>query len=179
VHESARAYFDWLFGGTDAARRLLGRWLRRPSSEVALERVTLLEREAVVGAYIALSGADLVACRKADVFALLAETERASRVALAERLRAVRSLFAPVGVDEWYLSKLSVAPEEQRRGLGDRLVEAYLRSGEGAAFKRYRLDVDADNAPAIKLYESHGFRVIHDATSDAAGMRYLGMAMEA
>jgi ribosomal protein S18 acetylase RimI-like enzyme len=180
VHESAQAYFDWLLGGAEAARHVLQRWLQRTSSEVSLERVTLLvEREAVVGGYIALSGADLVVCRKADSLALLTEAERSSRTALAERLRAVRSLFAPVGTGEWYLSKIGVVPNERRRGLGRRLVEAYLRSGEELACERFRLDVNADNLPAIKLYESLGFRVVHDATSTESGLRYFGMEREA
>jgi ribosomal protein S18 acetylase RimI-like enzyme len=109
----------------------------------------------------------------------LGETERGARTALLDRLGAVRSVFAPVASDQWYLSKLAVAPNARGRGLGRRLVEAYLRSGEDAAFRRYRVDVEAANAPAIRLYESHGFRVVHDASSDRAGIRYLGMTMEA
>ena len=180
VHESAQAYFDWLFGGSDAARTHLERWLCRPSSEVALARVTvLLEREAVVGAYIALSGNDLLSCRKADSLALLAETEREGRAALLDRLGAVGSVFGTVASDQWYLSKLAVVPQARGRRLGGRLMEAYLQSGENAGFRRYRLDVDAANLAAIRLYESHGFRIVDDASSERSGIRYLGMTMEA
>jgi ribosomal protein S18 acetylase RimI-like enzyme len=180
VHEAAQTYFDWLFGGPNDALAHLDRWLRRPSSEVALERVILLlERDLVQGAYVALSGADLAACRKADGRALLTNTPRDGRPALLRRLGAVRSLFAPVAADEWYLSKLAIAPAARGRGLGGRLVEAYLDQGAAAGFTRYRLDVEADNAGAVKLYAAHGFRVMHEASSDSAKMRYLGMTMEA
>jgi ribosomal protein S18 acetylase RimI-like enzyme len=180
LYESARAYLDWLFGGRDAALRVLARWLMRPSSEIALRRVTVLrEGETPVGTFVALAGAELAACRKADAFGLLSEADGPARGALLERLRAVGDLFAPVGVDDWYLSKLGVVAAERRRGLGRHLLEAYVDCGKRAGCSRYRLDVDAGNTAAINLYESYGFSVLHDATSTPAGIRYLGMAMEA
>ena len=177
VYESAASYFDWLFGGRDAALAQLVRWLGRPSSEVAARRATVLvDAGAVVGAYIALSGDDVAAGRRADTFALFDGRDGAERSALLGRLAAVRSLFAPVTSDEWYLSKLGVAPAARRQGVGRRLVSAYLRAGADAGFTRFRLDVDEANEPAIALYASHGFRVVGDATSEAAGIRYLAMA---
>jgi ribosomal protein S18 acetylase RimI-like enzyme len=180
VHAAAPAYFDWVFGGRAEALARLERWLARPSSEVALDRVTLLlEDDAVHGASVALAGAELAACRSADGRALLAETPSAGRGALLGRLAAVRSLFAPVAAEEWYLSKVAVAPGRRGRGIGRRLVESYLERGTAAGFSRFRLDVEAGNSVAIGLYESLGFRVTHDTSSDSAKMRYLGMTMEA
>lgn len=59
--------------------------------------------------------------------------------------------------DEAELLTLAVAPEHQRRGVGQRLLadfdtEARLR-GAGTAF----LEVAADNAPAIGLYGRNGW----------------------
>lgn len=180
VYESASAYFDWLFGGPDAAQAQLLRWLGRASSEVAMQRATLLvEDGSLSGAYIALSGRDLVKCRKADTFALFDGLDSHERSALLDRLGAVRSLFAPVASDEWYLSKLAVAPAARRRGVGGRLLSAYLRAGTDAAFTRFRLDVDASNEPAIALYTSHGFRIVHDVSSGTARIRYVAMTFEA
>jgi ribosomal protein S18 acetylase RimI-like enzyme len=202
VHAAAQAYFDLLFGGGDAARTQLAAWLARPSSEVALERTTLLLRdETVAGLFVALPGAALGGCRRADTHALLVAAGREGRQALLRRLETLRSLFAPVADDEWYLSKLAVAPALRGRGLGGRLLQAYLRAGEEAGFPRCRLDVEAGNAAAIGLYEAHGFRIVPDPAARAAppvsdtaprsvrdvsetcqrqgaGLRYLAMALE-
>ena len=43
------------------------------------------------------------------------------------------------------------------RGLGTRLINATLEAAFGAGFVRVELDVHADNARAISLYESVGF----------------------
>jgi len=180
VHDAGRPYFDWLFGGPEAARGRLAGWSARASSEVALDRVTvLLDDGEPAGLFVALPGAELAACRKADAVALLRETESSERPAFVERLAAVRSLFAPVEEREWYLSKLAVAPARRGRGLGGRLADAYLAAGAEQGFTRFRLDVDAGNAAALGLYESRGFRVAHDRSSETAGLRYLGLVREA
>jgi ribosomal protein S18 acetylase RimI-like enzyme len=179
VHDAGRPYFDWLFGGPEAARRRLAGWSARASSEVALERVTVLfEDGEPAGLFVALPGAELAACRKADAVALLQETESSERRAVMERLAAVRSLFAPVAEGEWYLSKLAVLPARRGRGLGGRLADAYLAAGAEQGFTRYRLDVDAGNTAALGLYESRNFRIAHDRSSEAAGLRYLGLVRE-
>ena len=179
VHDAGRPYFDWLFGGPEAARRRLAGWSARASSEVALERVTVLfEDGEPAGLFVALPGAELAACRKADAVALLQETESSARRAVMERLAAVRSLFAPVAEAEWYLSKLAVLPARRGRGLGGRLADAYLAAGAEQGFTRYRLDVDAGNTAALGLYESRNFRIAHDRSSEAAGLRYLGLVRE-
>ncbi len=179
VHAAARGYFDWLFGGADAAAAALARWLLRPSSELSVRRATVIVRDGGVdGAMIALSGADLVSCRKADSLALLTEVEGQARLALRDRLAAAGELFAPIEGDQWYLSKLAVRPGARRGGLGARLLHTYLEAGEQAGFRRFRVDVEAANDPAIALYGSRGFRVVHDAASEAAGLQYLGLAME-
>jgi RimJ/RimL family protein N-acetyltransferase len=43
------------------------------------------------------------------------------------------------------------------RGLGTRLINATLEAAFGAGFVRVELDVHADNARAISLYERVGF----------------------
>lgn len=53
---------------------------------------------------------------------------------------------------------LAVHPEHHRRGIGDRLIRALVESAERwYGFLRIELGVQADNAPAIALYEKHGF----------------------
>lgn len=58
------------------------------------------------------------------------------------------------------LYSLAVAPGSAGHGLGSRLLTA----AEAAALERgaesLRLEVRTDNAPAIRLYERHGYRLI-------------------
>lgn len=59
--------------------------------------------------------------------------------------------------DEAFVQTLAVAPTAQRTGLGSRLLAELL--GE-AARRRQRvvsLEVRADNTPAQRLYDRHGF----------------------
>jgi ribosomal-protein-alanine N-acetyltransferase len=59
--------------------------------------------------------------------------------------------------DEAWVQTMAVAPEQQGRGLGSRLLAALL---EEAARRRQRvvsLEVRAGNATAQRLYERHGF----------------------
>jgi ribosomal-protein-alanine N-acetyltransferase len=55
------------------------------------------------------------------------------------------------------LLTLAVAPEARRRGLGQRLVSRFLYQARLRGADRAFLEVAADNAAAIALYESAGF----------------------
>ena len=52
---------------------------------------------------------------------------------------------------------IAVAPAAQGRGLGGTLLEALVEAARGAGATSLLLEVRADNAPAIALYERHGF----------------------
>ena len=52
---------------------------------------------------------------------------------------------------------MGVVPACRGRGLGLRLIQAVLDEARGAGFVRIELDVHADNARAIALYERIGF----------------------
>ena len=125
--------------------------------------------------YLALSGEELGPCRRADGLALLAETghDADARAKLAAHLEAANGLFPPVAADEFYLSKIGVTPSYRGRGFGRTLTGRFLDEGAGLGFSRFRLDVSADNAPAVHVYESLGFRV--DVETERAGMRYFSM----
>jgi ribosomal protein S18 acetylase RimI-like enzyme len=176
VHEAGNPYFDWFFGGAEQAAATLAAWVNRPSSEVWLERIALalLGGEAV-GMYVALPGQELHHCRQEDTLALLKTVghDAAARAALHDRIEVSKDLFAPVGAVEFYLSKMGVVPAHRGKGLGRVLANAFLAAGHAAGFSRFRLDVSADNEPAVRLYASCGFRV--ESESEAAGLRYLAM----
>lgn len=180
VHEAGNPYFDWFFGGPEQTAATLGAWMRRPSSELWLERVALaLLGDEAVGMYVALPGRELQHCRQEDTLALLKTVghDPAARAALHERIEVSKDLFAPVGPDEFYLSKMGVLPAHRGKGLGRALTNAFLAAGRAAGFARFRLDVSADNEPAVRLYASSGFRV--ESGSEAAGLRYLAMRRDA
>jgi ribosomal protein S18 acetylase RimI-like enzyme len=175
VREAGNPYCDWFYGGEKPARAALARSLERPSSELFGERVTVLAGASrVAGIFVALSGAELEVCRKADTLAALVEAGE-ERPAFRKRIAAVRRLFLPVHEESWYLSRIAVAPRRRGRGIGRALLAECLRRGRSRGFRRFELDVAAGNEPAIRLYESFGFRV--EATRRAAGMRYQRMVL--
>jgi ribosomal protein S18 acetylase RimI-like enzyme len=179
VHEAGNPYFDWVFGGPDQARRTLGDWMQRNSSEVSLTRVVLLlEAEAPLGGFISMGGGELLLCRKADTLAVLNEPDKTRKAELSSRLEATRGLFPLVGADQYYLSKVGIAAYARGQGLGRVLTEAYLERGRSAGFTRFRLDVCSENQPALRLYTSLGFRVVSESVSDEAKLRYLALVKE-
>ena len=62
-------------------------------------------------------------------------------------------------LDEGNLDNIAVAPEYRRRGVADALLGALTGFGRGR-LSVLMLEVRASNAPAIALYEKHGFRPV-------------------
>ena len=67
-----------------------------------------------------------------------------------------------LGDDEVVIARLFVAPPAFRHGVGTALVRHAL---EVAGARRVRVGTGADNAPAIALYERHGFRRVGEPSS--------------
>ena len=61
-------------------------------------------------------------------------------------------------VDEGYISNVAVAPEYRRRGIADALIAALTARCEALSLAFVTLEVRRGNAPAVALYEKHGFR---------------------
>lgn len=59
-------------------------------------------------------------------------------------------------LDEGYIDNVAVDPAWRRQGIADALIGAFVRFGE-ANLAFLTLEVRASNAPAIALYEKHGF----------------------
>ena len=179
IHEAGNPYFDYFFGSPVRARRMLVEWMHRPTSEVSINRGTFLyDGEQVVGGFLAMDGAQLRRCRKADALAAFSQAEGKDREVLLARMAVVRTLFEPVPDDAFYLSKLGVVQERREAGLGRQLVQAYLEAGEAAGFQRFRLDVAEENPVATRLYEHFGFQVQERTSAAEAHMAYLAMALE-
>ena len=60
-------------------------------------------------------------------------------------------------LDEGSIDNVAVAPEYRRRGIADALVVDAVRRAKEAELAFVTLEVRASNAPAIRLYEKHGF----------------------
>jgi ribosomal-protein-alanine N-acetyltransferase len=60
--------------------------------------------------------------------------------------------------DEGFVQTIAVARQAQGTGLGARLLQALLDEAARRRQARVLLEVRADNAPAIALYERFGFR---------------------
>ncbi len=76
---------------------------------------------------------------------------------LAQPRVAVGFIIGQVAADQAEILTVGVAPELQRRGLGQLLVNGLIRAARRAEAKRLFLDVAADNAAAIGLYQRMGF----------------------
>jgi ribosomal-protein-alanine N-acetyltransferase len=59
--------------------------------------------------------------------------------------------------DEAEILTLATTPDHRRQGVARALVEAALAAARGAGAQAMFLEVAADNAPAIGLYEGAGF----------------------
>lgn len=62
-------------------------------------------------------------------------------------------------LDEGNLDNIAVAPEARRNGIADALLSALTAFGR-EHLARLMLEVRASNAPAIALYEKHGFAAV-------------------
>jgi len=56
-----------------------------------------------------------------------------------------------------YITNVSVLREWTGRGIAARLLRRCIEHARGTGMRRIRLEVESDNAPAIKLYARSGF----------------------
>lgn len=177
VLEAGNPYFDALFGSPEVARQSIDSWLRRPTSEVAVWRTFfLMFDDAFVGGFIAMNGGDLKKARRGDSLALMRSVSGEFREQLMQRLENLAGLFPSVGEDEFYLSKVGLAPEFRGKGLGRMLVQRYIEEGARRGHAKFRLDVCAGNEAAIGCYLSSGFVISEQSASRDGAMQYLSMA---
>lgn len=76
-------------------------------------------------------------------------------LAVGEDGEALGYLLGCVIAPEGEVYRIATLPEHRRRGVGDALLSAFLGETEECF-----LEVRASNAPAIALYERHGFALI-------------------
>jgi ribosomal protein S18 acetylase RimI-like enzyme len=169
-------YLDWFFAETPIVERVES-WMRRPTSELAIGRATVLDRGGeVVGGFIAMDGETLRRCRLADALASISGADPMRSTAARDRIGAAGGLFPTVGPEDLYLSKLGVVRAHRGTGLGRSLMEGFLARGRDQGYERFRLEVSATNATAIHLYRSFGFDVVGEGVVPGTDLNYLWMA---
>ncbi len=176
LYEASNPYWEWLWGSASTAMARFQDWQRRPNSELSSTQIVCLkEADRDLGCYLALTGPDLHDRRKADLHALLNCLRRDPSASMIMRLRQARELFPNVAENEFYLSRIGVAPLARGRGVGRNLLELFLEDGRKRGFKHFRLDVSAENNHAIQLYRGAGFAVSSESSIPETPISYCSM----
>ena len=86
--------------------------------------------------------------------------DRGGRIFLAEQAGAAVGCCAllAMGPGEFEVAKMAVTESCQGAGVGRRLLEKVLAESRASGAKRLYLETNRNLAPAIRLYESVGFR---------------------
>lgn len=102
--------------------------------------------------------------------------------AVIERARMAATSLAHLENDDWYLSRIAVAPEYRGTGLGRELLRRFIAAAAGVQARRCVLEVDTDNDAAIRLYRSAGFLVTGQAgvqhPDTGCTLSYLHMSLD-
>ena len=75
-------------------------------------------------------------------------------------LSVVAFALARIVVDECELLSLGVSPDRQRQGIGAALLDAAMARAVALRVRHFFLEVGEFNAPARRLYESRGLKVV-------------------
>ncbi|TCT11970.1 ribosomal-protein-alanine N-acetyltransferase [Tepidamorphus gemmatus] len=94
----------------------------------------------------------------ADAWQSLLADPAVTGFGVGESWRLAGALLLRSVLDEAEILMLCVAPEARRRGLGRALVAAALETAARNGARRVYLEVAVDNAAALSLYGSIGFR---------------------
>jgi ribosomal protein S18 acetylase RimI-like enzyme len=179
VYLANKPYLDWLFGGEEVSKGVLTIWMRTEVSEVSLRNIFLYFRDGEpYGGIVCLTGEDLVRARKADAISLMRVVPVDQRSGVLERLKACSHLFDYPATDEYYLAKMGVIAKSRGTGIGKKIFGLSLEAGEALGFRKFRGDVHVDNAAAIKVYQSAGFKVGERRESIAAGLAYVPVTLD-
>jgi ribosomal protein S18 acetylase RimI-like enzyme len=182
VYEASNPFADWYFGDPGVAAELIAEWGERPDSEYYLGRALLLEDDesgAAAGCLIGMSGAELARSRRADFAAFCREIGSGPEAdaIIDEVVAASQVLFPSVPDDAFYISRVVVDPRRRGQGLGRQLVQGTIWQRRAEGFRRFRLDVSADNGAAIRAYQAIGMQVVRTSHCEAADLTYHAMEL--
>jgi ribosomal protein S18 acetylase RimI-like enzyme len=94
-----------------------------------------------------------------------------------QRSALARTTLAALVEGDVYLSRIAVAPDAQRRGVGQALLDWFLAEAQARGARRAVLEVAAESDTARRLYERAGFAVSAEhAVEDPTSGRRLDYA---
>jgi ribosomal protein S18 acetylase RimI-like enzyme len=179
IIDAEQPFAGWRYGSNEIVRVITEERIKRRTSEIWLGRVSLtMVNGDPFGGFVALTAAGLQRCFAADAMALLGREPTERRPLQAIELREEFSSWPPVAQNTYYLSHLGINPEFRGRGLGRYIVASFLEQGRAESFKRFQLNVFAENEPAVRLYTSVGFVVEREFLAGGGQFRYFCMVFE-
>ncbi len=145
-----------------------GRWLMeiapRAFLKLGLDRLALdksLPRDAVREAYLREAEGYIKRVTEGDknIEIIVAEERGSVRGYLVLGINAERSEIFQF---KWaQILSLAVDPDWWSKGVGSKLVKGGLKRLKEKGVRYVEVFTDQNNVPAIRIYEKHGFRVIH------------------
>lgn len=157
---ASQPWLDQVFG--DDGPSLVARWVVWPSSELYAGRARVaIEGDLVLGALIALPGAELAAARHAEAIDAL----RVARGSPGSDRSALVAASAEVPEDALFISTIAVHPARRGGGVGRALVLDAVERARRDGRSEVRLDVHEDNVSARALFSSLGFVPVGGETS--------------
>jgi ribosomal protein S18 acetylase RimI-like enzyme len=180
VMDSGCDFFTALLGDEESARATIGEWVRSRDSEFSgyLSSIYLRQGDPA-GVVIAVRGDELPARRRSDLLTLVKGCTPTKRARLRESLYNLSHLTAPVEPDDYYIRTVAVAANHRSQGVGRQLVARAIRAGQEAGFRRFRLDVQIGNEPALRLYRGFGFECIAEGHAPVCGFGMQSMLLKA
>jgi len=149
----------------------------RPHAELALLRLDLGQVRPPSHLVVTGSNSDIREALRIDT-ASFEEFWRFDRNAMEEAMSSTRNsvihvvrkaggglagfAITGVGVTIAYLQRLAVDPACQNRGIGSSLVRSSARWAQREGARSLMLNTQLENEPAIRLYESEGFRILSE-----------------
>ncbi len=179
VLQTGTRFFKAIFGDDDTARCQLERWICRGDSEFCGLLATIaLNDSSPAGVIVAMSGSEVGRRRRSDFLALMGASGRERRLLLKQNLQVLANATPPIRESDFYIRSLAVDKARRGCGIGRALINAAINDGAAAGHRRFRLDVDTDNDPALALYRSCGFEAISESWLPQIGFGMYSMVLE-
>ena len=176
LYASAASYYDAFAGGPARAGALITSLFPHAGHSASYEVSRLAERDGEpVGALSAFRAEDAGRYARRFVSLALRRLPPAAWPSAIGHLRAAARVAPTPPAGSWYVDGLAVAPEHQRRGIAQTLLEAAAEDARRAGAGVLALDTGLENDAAQALYARVGFavraevRAPDDATAAALG----------
>jgi ribosomal protein S18 acetylase RimI-like enzyme len=104
---------------------------------------------------------------------LLLKKMKGSLLVRFPQMVKVEGVIGMVDDGEYYISNIAVYPEYRNKGLGSRLILAAEIEARSKGAKTMALEVEVENAGAIKLYNRLGYSIIRESSVELQGGKPL------